>query len=278
VNTSRNHVPDHELLMAVDGELPEGRAGEVGRHLASCWSCRTRLHELEEAIAGFVHAYGEIGPPIPPADGPRALLTATMRHRVATGNVTARRRTVPYWFAAAVVAVAIAGAAVVAPDRFRSGDRVGDARETGWLAGPDPTLTPGATAPVTDLDICSADPGSMDPSVSSATGRIVFAAYGIRNPQPGAYELDYLISPELGGSNDVSNLWPQPYSEALWSARVKDALEDHLQQLVCDGEVPLRTAQNEIAEDWVSAYKKHFDTEVPIAAHRQFVKDEPWTR
>jgi hypothetical protein len=59
---------------------------------------------------------------------------------------------------------------------------------------------------------------------------------------------------------------------------VKDALEDHLHRLVCDGSVALRTAQNEIARDWVAAYKKHFDTEVPIRAHRQFVKDEPWVR
>ena len=81
--------------------------------------------------------------------------------------------------------------------------------------------------------------------------------------RPGvAYELDYLITPALGGSGDIKNLWPQPYS-STWNARVKDQLEDHLHELVCQGQVQLTTAQTEIATDWISAYKRYFHTDKP---------------
>ena len=42
----------------------------------------------------------------------------------------------------------------------------------------------------------------------------------------GDYEVDHLISLELGGSNDGKNLWPQSYLTCPWNSRVKDRLED----------------------------------------------------
>jgi hypothetical protein len=62
----------------------------------------------------------------------------------------------------------------------------------------------------------------------------------------------------------------------VWNAHVKDALEDHLRRLVCQGELDLESAQHEIAEDWIGAYKKRFRTEYPLAEHIGFVKDRPW--
>jgi len=43
-------------------------------------------------------------------------------------------------------------------------------------------------------------------------------------PRPDAYEVDYLITPELGGATDIRNLWP--YGDTVWNAHVKDQLED----------------------------------------------------
>jgi hypothetical protein len=80
----------------------------------------------------------------------------------------------------------------------------------------------------------------------------------------------------LGGAEDIRNLWPQPYNNGVWNARIKDALEDLLRSKVCNGEIDLATAQSEIAQDWVAAYKKHFRTQQPIEAHALFVKDKPW--
>ncbi len=76
------------------------------------------------------------------------------------------------------------------------------------------------------------------------------------------YALDYLITPALGGADNIQNLWPQPYS-STWNARVKDQLEDHLHELVCQGKVQLATAQNDIASDWIAAYKRYFNTDKP---------------
>ena len=76
---------------------------------------------------------------------------------------------------------------------------------------------------------------------------------------PGDYEVDYLITPDLGGSGSLRNLWPQPYT-ARWNAREKDKLERRLHQLVCVGAVDIATAQREIAADWIRAYKKYVVT------------------
>ena len=77
------------------------------------------------------------------------------------------------------------------------------------------------------------------------------------------YEVDHLISLELGGSNSVRNLWPEPY-DIHWNAHVKDALENRLHSLVCDGTVSMETAQKAISTNWINAYKTYFHTDQPL--------------
>src|SRR6185295_12654772 len=129
---------------------------------------------------------------------------------------------------------------------------------------------------VTRQDIC--DPGKTDDSqaVASSVARQVFEEYGIHNPAPRRYEVDYLITPALGGSTDIQNLWPQPYAEGTWNSHVKDALEDRLRALVCEGTLDLPTAQHEISADWIAAYKKYFRTREPLEIHAGFALDPPW--
>jgi hypothetical protein len=123
------------------------------------------------------------------------------------------------------------------------------------LTRPDPTLTPGHTRPVTLHELCTPGSSANARHVSSATKRQVFARYHV-TPRPGAYEVDHLISLELGGSNDLENLWPQPYHGAL-NAHDKDQLENQLHALVCAGTVPLDEAQRAIATDWVAAMRRY---------------------
>jgi len=94
----------------------------------------------------------------------------------------------------------------------------------------------------------------------------VFQEYGIPGAKPEAYEVDYLVTPALGGADDLRNLWPHSYS-ATWNARVKDELEDRLREMVCSGNLDLTEAQREIAENWIAAYKKYFHTEQPLEEH-----------
>lgn len=74
---------------------------------------------------------------------------------------------------------------------------------------------------------------------------------------PSDYELDHLISLELGGHpSDPRNLFPQPYL-ILPGAHEKDQLENKLHALICAGTITLQDAQLAVATDWVSAYHKY---------------------
>jgi hypothetical protein len=103
-------------------------------------------------------------------------------------------------------------------------------------------------------------------NVSDSVRSAVFQEYGLAGAHAADYEIDYLIAPGLGGTADIHNLWPEPYSTAAWNAHVKDSLEEYLHDSVCAGKLDLRTAQSDISHDWIAAYKKYFHTDKPLAA------------
>jgi len=81
--------------------------------------------------------------------------------------------------------------------------------------------------------------------------------YGYTDTNMSNYEEDHLISLELGGSpTDTKNLWPEPYNIPN-GARVKDRLENLLHKMVCNGTIPLATAQYEIATNWYLYYNNY---------------------
>ena len=129
---------------------------------------------------------------------------------------------------------------------------------------PDASCTPGVADPrVTQVNIATTicKPGystSVRPptSVTSPIKAERMAAYGY-NDAPANYELDHLISLELGGHpSDVKNLWPEPYS-GDFNARQKDQLENKLHDLVCAGRLTLAQAQQAEATDWRAAWTKY---------------------
>jgi hypothetical protein len=133
-------------------------------------------------------------------------------------------------------------------------------QSTRVVAIPDPRLPPGATVLLSSGEVCRAS-NIKNKAVPVALRQKVLEAYGISHAEPHAYEVDYLITPALGGADDIHNLWPQSYSDTVWNAQVKDDLEDHLRALVYDGKLDLATAQREIALNWIEAYKKYFHTD-----------------
>jgi hypothetical protein len=128
---------------------------------------------------------------------------------------------------------------------------------------PDPRLTPGAAfAGVTVARICAPGYASSVRNVPASEKERVYAEYHVVHV-PRAHEVDHLISLELGGSNDIRNLWPQPYA-GRWNARVKDRLENLLHTRVCAGGLRLGSAQHLISRDWPAAYRRYLGS--PAAA------------
>jgi hypothetical protein len=242
------HIPDQELMLALDGELSAQDASRVNRHLAECWTCRARRQQLENAIAEFVRMPK---PVLPSGEGPRALLKAQLAQLNEHRELAWRN----WWLAAGICALLITAGLMIGQFWRQSSRMV-------VVTVPDPRLTPGATVLLSPREVCSAS-SAKNKAVPVALRNRVFAAYGISHAEPRAYEVDYLITPALGGADDIHNLWPQSFSDTVWNARVKDDLEDHLRALVCAGNLDLGTAQKEIAENWIGAYKKYFHTDRP---------------
>src|SRR5664279_1644713 len=120
---------------------------------------------------------------------------------------------------------------------------------------PDRGMTPGGAFPVTTADICVDGYTKLVRNVTVSERRHAYAEYGERNVR-GMHELDHLVPLELGGSNELRNLWPQPY-HVVWNAHVKDRLENTLHRMVCANpqQITLAAAQHLIATDWIAAYK-----------------------
>jgi hypothetical protein len=70
-------------------------------------------------------------------------------------------------------------------------------------------------------------------------------------------EIDHIVSLELGGSNKIANLFPEPGSSAA-NYHVKDRLENRLHDMVCASAIQLSSARRLIAPDWISLYRRVF--------------------
>lgn len=120
---------------------------------------------------------------------------------------------------------------------------------------PNPALTPGGVFPaVTAHDVCTSGYAKSVRNVTTSEKRQVYEEYGIAYPEPpGSYEVDHFISLELGGSNDIKNLWPEP-AEPRPGFHEKDEVENYLHEEVCSGKITLGEAQTEIKTDWYNVY------------------------
>lgn len=121
---------------------------------------------------------------------------------------------------------------------------------------PNGHITPGAVDSAATLSIVCGQSTQARRAVSQATKNKVYANYGVMSHTATSHEVDHLIPLELGGSNDIKNLWPEA-AVPTPGFHQKDVLENRMHSLVCTGKMPLILAQKQIATDWVAAYNKY---------------------
>lgn len=257
MNERVRHIDRGKVLRFLDGEMSLADATCWRTHLQGCESCAALLAEMEStsnAVKGVVYGSTRL---VWGQEQANELLRSRMKE--ISGSVKTQRAgsLVPrfrYAFTAGAVLLVLLG--VTAHERSQSL----------LAARPNRSLTPGATREVELAELCAAsDDDDLDPAVSPSLQTTVFHEYGIANAdREKEFQVDYLINPQLGGTNDIHNLWPQPYRLTVWNARAKDALERHLHQMVCERKVDLAEAQREIATDWIAAYQKYFHTAKPV--------------
>jgi hypothetical protein len=261
----QDHPTDEELICFVDNELSPRAANRMQAHLDLCADCRSRKEQFDNATSQLAALHRVA------AD--QHLQTETDPHAAFKAQLDAARNAAPksplersssrswIYLYAAVAIVALSLTALDQRGRLFKLQSMPSQVESRLL--PDSGLTPGATRPVGLADICPEQDNDLDPDVSSSIKQAVFEEYGITGAPSGDYQVDYLINPQLGGTGDVRNLWPEPYGSKVWNARLKDALEDRLHNMVCAQQIDLADAQRAIATDWIAAYKKYFHTANP---------------
>ena len=133
---------------------------------------------------------------------------------------------------------------------------------------PRPALTPGAADPRVTQEgihqtICVlgyTETVRPPESITEPMKKQSILDYGLADRKLGDYEYDHLIPLEIAGApQDTKNLWPETHS-GKWNSYVKDKLENKLNQLVCDGQLDLATAQQAISQNWIAAYLKYIGT------------------
>ncbi len=121
---------------------------------------------------------------------------------------------------------------------------------------PDSACTPGAVfTEATKEQICVPGYTKTVRDVPNSLKDQVFAEYGITSHPTGEYEVDHLIPLELGGSNDIANLWPEA-ADPKPGFHEKDQVENYLHDQMCAGAIPLRQAQAQIAANWLTVYQQ----------------------
>ena len=176
-------------------------------------------------------------------------------------NLTARQRS--YLISVGVILIlglvvflinrAMGGATTAGSHQFGVQTKTSGCKAHGGL--PDSACTPGAILSTgTKSAICQSGYASSVRNVPTSEKNQVYAEYSITHHATGDYEVDHLVSLELGGSNDVANLWPE-LANPTPGFHQKDQVENYLHDQVCSGAISLSDAQVEIATDWLNVYQ-----------------------
>lgn len=113
----------------------------------------------------------------------------------------------------------------------------------------DQTYTPGAYRTTEVKEVCSQGTKQFRHTTREMKDQ-AYREYAETKAKGKCCEVDHLIPLELGGADELINLWPQPYPQAYW----KDSVENWLHREVCAGRRDLVESQKAIADNWYALY------------------------
>ena len=101
----------------------------------------------------------------------------------------------------------------------------------------------------------------------------VFREYGIADGERNKYEIDHLVPVELGGANNIKNLWPEPF-DGEWGSAIKDRLENNCTEWCAQEKFRCATLKSRFAQiglNSISAYSRtHYEKTYPWRKHYRF--------
>jgi hypothetical protein len=134
------------------------------------------------------------------------------------------------------------------------------------LALPNASTTPGAIASSNPAVVCQYGYAQAHRDVPYSVRDRVYNEYGIPRGHRKGLRIDHLVPLEIGGANDVRNLWPQ----SLGDSKRKDEVEDALRVAVCVSHtLTLASAQAAIARNWTAT-----PVGLPAVRARHYVENE----
>jgi Putative zinc-finger len=262
--------PSVELLCrAVDGDLGPEEHSSLEQHVVDCEACRQRLEQLtlacdrpdgQEDRHAALHAR---------LRDDLARLTAEFDADGSAAAVTTRLPAA-LTLTMLLVSLLLTGRQQRLLDSLNAPAILGPGRP---VVLPIAALTPGAVHRMTAAELCGGR-RPADRSVTPLVRQAVLRDYQMDSVPAQEYELDYLITPALGGAATRENLWPERYALREWNAHVKDQIEALLPRMVCEGRLDLATAQHDLAADWIAAYKKYFQTDAPLGQEVAALDDD----
>ena len=120
-----------------------------------------------------------------------------------------------------------------------------------------PECTPGSVyEEVTAEIICVPGYSKTVRKTTASMKREVYEKYNIPINKRKEFVLDHLISLQIGGTNEIPNLFPQR-STGIINSRTKDKIENYLKRQVCKGNITLQEAQGLIVEDWLMVWEDY---------------------
>lgn len=130
---------------------------------------------------------------------------------------------------------------------------------------PNLDYTPGVARDITIEQVCTTKWRKDRRHVTAKMINNVYLRYGIQrdarrnNNGKLLYQMDHLISREIGGADVEQNLWPEPLVGSC-NAYHKDRLENALHREICanPSDEILKQTQQSIAANWIAEYEKRY--------------------